>query len=567
MSQGKLLTEPHEGTFTRTGVAGRSGSAARRRNAWLGRLAGIVGGAVVALIVIAVPAAAHAGLASSNPANDARLAAEPQRVVLLYTEDVELSLSSITVVAPDGRHVAEQPIRRDDGKGNTLTASLRPDQAHGTYVLDWRTVASDDGHVTAGSLTFSVGAPTPIAPGPLAGTGGTGSSQSASVPLEIMGWFAFAGFALFAGCAAIRLVCLPPGAQPGRAAWPAAAGWIAALWATLGQLFLYGPYAAGLGPAHLLDRTLLGTTVSSHVGHTLMIRIGLLALVAAAGSRTMRYAASARTRGWALAAASVGVVGLAATWSTTSHAASGGLIPLALPVATAHVTAMGLWAGGLFTLGLCLLGRPPGTGRPALAGDHRGSPPGASTAGDHRGSPPGASTRQPTAGQRGSGEATAPTGRAGEVAVTTMSAVEAEADSLTSLRIAVTRFSTLALTSVITLILTGAYLAWREVGSLGALTGTGYGRLVLLKAGLLIGVIAVASRSRRYVRHRLGDGVAGLRRTVLVELAGVCLLLAITTMLINTGPARTTASGGGTPAAVTSAARSSLSPPPMPIPG
>jgi len=94
-------------------------------------------------------------------------------------------------------------------------------------------------------------------------------------------WLAFAGFALLAGCAAVRLACLPPGPATGsRAMWPAAAGWLVLLGATLAQLLLYGPYTAGLGPTHLFDRDLLGTTVSTHLGHVLMVRIGLLALFA-----------------------------------------------------------------------------------------------------------------------------------------------------------------------------------------------------------------------------------------------------------------------------------------------
>jgi copper transport protein len=486
-------------------------------------MAGVGAGAVLALVVSAGPALAHADLASSSPANDARLDTEPHRIVLVYTENVEIGLSTITVVAPDGRRVSERPLRRAGGQANTLMANLQPDQAHGTYVLDWRTVASDDGHLTAGGLTFSVGAPTRVAPGPAAATG---TPQSTNVALELTGWLAFAGFALLAGCAAVRLACLPPGPATGsRAMWPAAAGWLVLLGATLAQLLLHGPYTAGLGPTHLLDRDLLGTTVSTHLGHALMVRIGLLALFAVFGDQAMRRAAAARPRGWSMAAVAVLTVGLAATWGATSHAASGRLATVAVPVATAHVAAMGLWAGGLFTLGVCLL-RPP-------VMTPRGSGPAAvlpSAVLPSTVLPPGGAAVTLTSGAPGLMAQTA-------VATTTETA-RIQAGEVAALRVAITRFSTLALASVITLVLTGGYLAVREVASLGALTGTSYGRLVLVKAAGLIIIVAVASRSRRYVRRRLGDGIAGLRRTVLVELAGVGLLLAVATMLMNTPPAR-----------------------------
>jgi copper transport protein len=519
---------------TRGQVTGRRTRPGAR---WPRRIAGVGAGAALALVVSAGPALAHADLASSSPANEARLDTEPHRVVLVYTENVEIALSTITVIAPDGRRVSERPLRRAGGRGNTLTANLRPDQAHGTYVLDWRTVASDDGHLTAGGLTFSVGAPTRVSPGSAATTG---TPQSTNVALELTTWLAFAGFALLAGCAAVRLACLPPGPATGRRAmWPAAAGWLVLLGATLAQLLLYGPYTAGLGPVHLLDRDLLGTTVSTHLGHALMVRIGLLALFAVFGDQAMSRAAAARPRGWSTAAVAILTAGLAATWSATSHAASGRLATVAVPVATAHVAAMGLWAGGLFTLGVCLLHPPVMTSRdsgPAAAPmTPRGSGPAAAL-------PPGGGAAVTlTSGAGGL--------MAGTAVATPTETARIQAGEVASLRVAVTRFSTLALASVITLVLTGGYLAVREVASLGALTGTSYGRLVLVKAGGLIIIVAVASRSRRYVRRRLGDGIAGLRRTVLVELAGVGLLLAVATMLMNTPPARDASQSPPPPAA------------------
>ena len=518
---------------------GRRPAQPRRTGArWLRRIAGIGAGVVIALVATAGPALAHADLVSSSPANEARLAAEPPQVVLVYSENVEIGLSDITVVAPDGRRVAEPPLRRVGGQGNTLTAKLLPDQAHGTYVLDWRTVASDDGHVTAGGLTFAVGAPTKVVPGSVAGGGTPGESQATNVALEIMTWLAFAGFALLTGCAAVRLGCLPPGSASGdRAMWPAAAGWLALLGATLAQLLLDGPYTAGLGPAHLFDRSLLGSTVSTHLGHVLMARIGLLALFAVFGDQAMRRAAAARPGGWSLTAVALLAGGLAATWSATSHAASGRLASVALLVTTAHVAAMGLWAGGLFTLGVCLL-RPP-VATPRASGRPISGPP--------------ASGRPADAGSA-LARAAATRGVVAEtMVVPTVQAAQIQGEDAASLQVAVTRFSALALASVITLVITGGYLAVREVASLGALTGTSYGRLVLVKAGGLIIIIAVASRSRRYARHRLGDGVAGLRRTVLIELAGACVLLAVATVLINTAPPRTSTRSPQPPAAAAQA--------------
>ncbi|MBF6046251.1 hypothetical protein GO001_13600 [Streptomyces sp. NRRL B-1677] len=72
-------------------------------------------------------------------------------------------------------------------------------------------------------------------------------------------------------------------------------------------------------------------------------------------------------------------------------------------------------------------------------------------------------------------------------------------------RAEVQRFSRLAFTSVCVLVATGLYQSWRQVGSWGALTGTEYGRWLLLKVALVAGMVALASFSRRWT-GRLTDG-------------------------------------------------------------
>lgn len=71
-------------------------------------------------------------------------------------------------------------------------------------------------------------------------------------------------------------------------------------------------------------------------------------------------------------------------------------------------------------------------------------------------------------------------------------------------RKAVRRFSRLAFASVCALVATGLYQSWRQVGSWGALTGTEYGRLLLIKAGLVVALVGVAFFSRRWT-GRLTD--------------------------------------------------------------
>lgn len=77
---------------------------------------------------------------------------------------------------------------------------------------------------------------------------------------------------------------------------------------------------------------------------------------------------------------------------------------------------------------------------------------------------------------------------------------------------AVRRFSRVAFGSVAALVATGVYQSWRQVGSWPALTGTRYGQLLLVKAGLVVLMVGVAWTSRRWT-GRLAGTVTGRAAT------------------------------------------------------
>jgi len=67
---------------------------------------------------------------------------------------------------------------------------------------------------------------------------------------------------------------------------------------------------------------------------------------------------------------------------------------------------------------------------------------------------------------------------------------------------AVRRFSILATTAVVVLLLTGVYVAWRRVGTLEALLGTPYGRLLAFKLATMGLLLWLGSMSRSVVQRR-----------------------------------------------------------------
>ncbi|MFG2573622.1 copper resistance CopC/CopD family protein [Streptomyces sp. NPDC048481] len=77
---------------------------------------------------------------------------------------------------------------------------------------------------------------------------------------------------------------------------------------------------------------------------------------------------------------------------------------------------------------------------------------------------------------------------------------------------AVRRFSQVAFGSVVTLVATGVYQSWRQLGSWSAFTDTRYGQLLLVKIGLVALLVGIAWISRRWT-SRLTDTTAAAHTT------------------------------------------------------
>jgi putative copper export protein len=111
------------------------------------------------------------------------------------------------------------------------------------------------------------------------------------------------------------------------------------------------------------------------------------------------------------------------------------------------------------------------------------------------------------------------------------------------LALVVPAYSRLAAASVAAIAAAGLVLAWQVVGSFDALLHTDYGRLLLVKTGIVGATLLVALRSRNWVRHRLGaTGPAGSVRpfvySVAAETVLVVAVLVATSLLVTSTPGR-----------------------------
>ena len=126
------------------------------------------------------------------------------------------------------------------------------------------------------------------------------------------------------------------------------------------------------------------------------------------------------------------------------------------------------------------------------------------------------------------------------------------APSLNVVRVATVRFSTLGVISVGTLVATGIVNSWILSGSVQALTGTDYGRLLLVKVALFLVMLSVAAINRLRLTPRLLqdlDAAAAqhalrlLRRNSMIEAAVGAVILVIVAVLGILPPGLEMASG------------------------
>lgn len=123
---------------------------------------------------------------------------------------------------------------------------------------------------------------------------------------------------------------------------------------------------------------------------------------------------------------------------------------------------------------------------------------------------------------------------------------EQDADALTVARTATLRFSTHGIVSVATLLATGLVNSFYLVGSVDALTGSEYGRLLLIKLTLFALMVGIAAYNWSQLTPRLAqdaDPIATrsarrqLRRNATVEVTAGAVIIGIVAVLGITPPA------------------------------
>ncbi|MGH9222526.1 MAG: copper resistance CopC/CopD family protein [Acidimicrobiales bacterium] len=447
---------------------------------------------LVASVLWAPRASAHAILLRTEPAPQTTAKTAPDTVRLHFSEPVEVTFGAVRVFDVNGTRIDSGTIRRTDGNREVV---VPVDLKDGTYTVTWR-VTSADGHPVRGGFGFFVGNPSTISAVAV-------PLDSGSTPVVTWGYgaFRFLWFGAFLGVVGLvavrRWVWTPAVQAAGLTQTPAAAGfrrrftkalpamWVVLVVSGLALLVFQAATVSGLSLASSAKPEVLGDLLGTTFGR--LWRIQLL-LAVALGVPVFALVArrplwSVPPRAW-IVLLGVLAAGLCLATALNGHARTFATPALTVPSLALHLLAVAVWAGGLAAL--VILGRlgwrqVPGDDRPAL------------------------------------------------------------------LRHLVRRFTRLAVVAVAVVAVTGTIVTVGGFGAVSDFWDVTFGRVVAAKIALLVVAVALGARHRSRIPKLLAQpatapgAVPSFERTSRAELVVLTAAVALAAALIALVPGRSIA--------------------------
>ena len=494
---------------------------------------GILG--CLAVIGWATPAAAHAAVTASSPAQGAHLAKVPHTVTINFDQPVQPDDGGLVVLNSSGQRVE---VTSGHPAPATLSATLPASLGPGAYVSDY-TVTSVDGHVVSGGIVFLVGH---VKAGAITTLARPRTSFASWVD-DFGQFLVYLGVLVASGLAFFLAFILRGGNERRRLRrWV----YVATALGLVGMAVTGGAQSvlSGGGPSALTHWSIDTESFGGKFGEQCAAQ--LVGLAACLASLQLRRTISRQF------ASFYGLLVAAGAFVLFGHALVSQERWLSIPADIVHVAFVAMWAGGLVGL-VTVLRRRTRTARLAgqLSGDGAGitevgAPAplfgsgltralgaGTSTAVLERPAPPAPPSASSDAPGRGDGPLVGDDGDGALLADTAG---------------VVGRFSTMAGISFAGILVAGTLLAVVEVGSVANLFETGYGQLLLLKIAL-VGLLLVLAGYNRYLLlpGLLGAAAGGrpaalargwqrLVSTVRLEALGMVAVLGVTAVLANGTP-------------------------------
>lgn len=473
---------------------------------WLARVAAGIALVCVGTLSLSGTASAHSVLLDTVPIAGGTVASSPKQIRLKFNEAVELGFGAIRLFDARGRQIQLGDATHPQGRSQEIAATV-PAIPDGSYVISWRALSADS-HPINGAFTFAVGtvAAGSDTRGLVARLVDDTGSTTVGVALAMARWVTYIAASISIGGLVLLWLCWGAGWASRRARrgllW--SSGLVAA--ASVLSIAAQGAYAAGEGAGSMLRPVIWADVMGTRFGQAALVRV-VAAIILSLGISAL-FRGRARLTVWvtALAAATV-IFSLAAS----NHGLTGRWVVVAFVTDVVHLTAMAVWLGGLVGLAAWVL----------------------------------------------------------------HDVDKSDADGDQRVR-AVRRYSTVALLAVAAIVISGVLQAVRQVGSFSGLTSTTYGVTLLVKVALVAVIISVAWVSRRLThiwadgwRPRPGSAAAAmfepiesadstelsgsvdvvavavgevetrryLRRSVMVEVIVMLLVVGASTVLSNTIPA------------------------------
>ncbi len=434
---------------------------------------------------------AHAVLIRADPAVNGRLLQPPSLVTAFFTEPLDSSLSSLSVLNGAGERVDTGTTSygpEDEQMGAALPEGLAP----GFYQVAWKTLSTIDGHLLEGSYPFTVlntdgSEPTGQRPDLLGSSYSGGGADIEDVTTK---WAGLAFAVMLTGSIAFTVWVVRPASKDLSDPWKqrtrdSARRRLALIaWPCAGLLALTGLAEIVLRSREAGGLEIMDDVLSTFWGERWVQRqLVLGAIMVALGFAAWLWQSGrARISESALWVALAGGFGYLLLTAMVSH---GGAIPgsfWAVAADFAHLAASAVWVGMLAQLGLFLLW----------------------------------TRREVPDGER--------------------SAVYASH---------LQRFSTLAATAVAIIVASGAANSLSQIPDLEAMIDTAYGRALTVKLIVTAALLAVAGVNAFYLRPRTvreGGGskrlAARLIATVRAEIALAVIVLLVAAVLVQYTTAR-----------------------------
>ncbi|MGC9671018.1 copper resistance CopC/CopD family protein [Planosporangium sp. 12N6] len=311
----------------------------------LAALAGLLVGLFAVLVAPAAPASAHAALLQSEPQAGTVLATSPSEVVLTFSEPVRIVPQKNHIIGPDGRRVERG---EPSTEGTRLRIPMKQTTDRGSYLISYRVISADS-HPISGSIPFSIGAPSANAPIEI--TTETPSDPLVTTSLAGARYVGYAGLAMVTGPALFLALLWPRRLSRRGPLRLVKIGVGLVTVSSLAEQYLQAPYHAGTGVfgASAAD---LEAVFNSQYGAAHLVRIGVIAALMVLLPLFVNRPAGVEGRTAWTDRALVGilaVVGLA-TWPVSGHPAASSVPVLTTVADAAHLGAMAVWIGGLIIL-------------------------------------------------------------------------------------------------------------------------------------------------------------------------------------------------------------------------